>query len=93
MKSSSETLKDALIRVGDGHYADLLSPEAQKLTKAKITDFMNSKSTHTFSTETVKSLRKFAKQRMKDGKSIFPYEKMEGIQHNDADDHMGGGTW
>ncbi|GAB2576062.1 hypothetical protein [Spirosoma areae] len=90
---SSETLKDALTRVGDAEYIPLLSAEAQKLTKAKITDFMNSKSTHTVSMDTVKSLRKFAKQRMRDGKSIFPYEKMEGIEHNDADDHMGGGTW
>ncbi|GAB2576069.1 hypothetical protein [Spirosoma areae] len=90
---SSETLKDALTRVGDAQYVPLLSAEAQAMTKAKITDFMNSKATHTVSLATVQSLRKFAKQRMRDGKSIFPYEKMEGIENNDADDHMGGGVW
>ena len=90
---SSETLKDALTRVGDKEYIHLLSPKAQSLTKDELTDFMNSKTDQDFGQETINSLRKFAKTRMRDGKSIFPYGKMEGLTHNEADDHMGGGTW
>ena len=90
---SSETLKDALTRVGDTKHVKLLTPEAQNLTKAQLIDFMNSKTDQNFSKETINSLRKFAKQRMHDGKSIFPYDKMEGLKYNEADDHMGGGTW
>ncbi|MGF7218943.1 hypothetical protein GGR92_005122 [Spirosoma lacussanchae] len=89
----SETLKDALTRTGDAKYVKHLTPDAQQLTKAQLTDFMNSKTDQDFKPETISSLRKFAKMRMKDGKSIFPYEKMEKLKHNESDDHMGGGTW
>lgn len=90
---SSEKLKDALKRVGDTEYLGLLNPIAQNLTKAELTDFMNSKTDQNHTPETINSLRSFAKQRMRDGKSVFPYDKMEDLQHNEADDHMGGGTW
>ena len=40
---NSETLKDALIRVGDEEHLAHLTKEAQKLTKKDITAFLNNK--------------------------------------------------
>ena len=91
--SNSETLKQALVRTGDTDDLELLTPEAQKLTKAQLTDFMNGKIDAGISMGTVQSIRKFAKQRVIHGKSIFPFGSMEGVTHHEADDNMGGGFW
>jgi hypothetical protein len=90
---ASETLKDALCRIGDREEVSLLNDQAQNLTKADVTDFLNNNINHDLSLGTMHSLRKLAKQRIKEGKSVFPWNKMEDVEHNKADDSMGGGTW
>ncbi len=90
--SYSETLKEALIRTGDQEHVQHLSEEAQNLTKEDITHFLNSANPKV-SLDSLRSLRKLAKQRMMEGKSVFPWDKMEDIEHNEADDNMGGGAW
>jgi hypothetical protein len=90
---NSETLKDALIRVGDEEHLAHLTKEAQKLTKKDLTDFLNNKIDDKLTMGTIRSLKKLAKQRIIEGKSAFPFEKMEDVEHNEADDNLGGGTW
>ncbi len=90
---NSETLKDALTRIGDKSEVKWLSKQAQNLTKAEITDFLNNKIDPAMNTGTIHSIRKLAKHRIKLGKSVFPWDKMEDLEHNDADDNMGGGVW
>ncbi|MCP1382114.1 hypothetical protein [Runella salmonicolor] len=90
---TSEKLKDALIRVGDKKHIDLLTTQAKNLTKDDITDLLNNKLDDKLTLGTIRSLRKLSKQRIIEGKSAFPYESMEDVQHNEADDNMGGGTW
>lgn len=90
---NSETLKAALIRVGDEEHLAHLSKEAQKLTKKDITNFLNNKIDDKLTIGAIRSLKKLAKQRIIEGKSAFPFEKMEDVEHHEADDNLGGGTW
>ncbi|NBB18752.1 hypothetical protein GVN20_05225 [Runella sp. CRIBMP] len=90
---SSEKLKDALKRVGDHEHLVHLNTQAKNLTKKDITDFLNNKVDKDLTIGTIHSLKKLAKQRIIEGKSAFPFESMEDVQHNEADDNMGGGTW
>ena len=93
MADHTETLKDALARTGDAEHAAHLTPQALKMTKSEITDFLNGKIDGNLSLATIQSLRKFAKQRIIEGKSVFPWGAMENVKHSDADDNMGGGFW
>lgn len=90
---SSEKLKDALIRVGDEEHLTHLTAEAKNLTKYEITDLLNNKIDKNLSLSTLHSLRKLTKQRIIEGKSALPWSKMEDVEHNEADDNMGGGFW
>jgi hypothetical protein len=91
--SNNETLKEALLRTGDADDLEHLSAEAQNLTKAHVTDFLNGNFHSDLSMGTMQSLRKFAKQRVIHGKSVFPFGSMEGVTHADTDDNMAGGWW
>ena len=93
MNNNDETLKDALIRVGDEEHIAHLTTQAQYMTKAQVTHYLNNQVDENLSLGTIKSLRKLAKQRVIEGKSIFPWDKMEEVQHNEADDAIGGGYW
>ena len=91
-ETSTETLKDALVRVGDTNAADLLTPEAQNLTKSDVTHFLNNHDNHNLDKQTVTSLIHLSKQRMKEGKSIFPWTSMEDVEHTPADENLEGGV-
>ncbi|MFT5886325.1 MAG: ferredoxin-fold anticodon binding domain-containing protein [Arcticibacterium sp.] len=90
---SKETLGEALKRTGDKEHLKHLNKEAKKLTKKDISKLLNSKVDEDLSVGTIKALRKLSKQRIMEGKSAFPWDKMEDVKHNEADDNMGGGTW
>lgn len=93
MTYNDETLKDALLRVGDEEHITHLTTQAQYMTKTQVTHFLNNEVDENLNLGTIKSLRKLAKQRVIEGKSVFPWDKMEDVQHNEADDHIGGGVW
>lgn len=88
---TSEKLKDALIRVGDEEHLAHLSEEAKNLTKKDIANFINGKADKAVGA--MGSLKKLAKQRIIEGKSAFPWDKMEEVKHHEADDTLGGGFW
>jgi len=90
---STEKLKDALARVGDHEHLVHLNTQAKNLTKKDITDFLNNKVNKDLTVGTLQALKKLAKQRIIEGKSAFPWDKMEDVEHNEADDSMSGGTW
>lgn len=74
---NSEKLKDALIRVGDEEHLVHLTTEAKNLTKNEITDLINGKADKDLTLGAMSSLKKLAKQRIIEGKSALPWDKME----------------
>lgn len=90
---NSEKLKDALVRVGDQEHLVHLNDEAKNLTKNKIVDMLNGKTDKSISVGTMGSLKKLAKQRIIEGKSALPWDKLEDVKHSKADDNLGGGFW
>ena len=89
---ASETLKEALTKTGNAKEADMLTHQAQNLTKDQITDLLNGKSKEHLSSETLNSLRKFARERVSKGQPILPWPSID-VQSSDGDDNMGGGFW
>jgi hypothetical protein len=89
--SSSETLHDALTRVGNQDDINLLNEHALSLTKGEVSSFLSDKMD--LSDETKSSLLKFAKRRIIEGKRVFPWEKMEDIELNESNDSLAAGTW
>ena len=93
--ANSETLQQALDRTGDQEQEILLTPEALKLTKQQVTDMLNGKvnAKATLSEASIKSIEKFLRLRINQGKSLFPWGSMEDVTHHEAEDDMGGGFW
>ena len=54
---------------------------------------LNGKLDEELSVGTMKALQKLTKQRIIEGRSAFPWDNMEDVKHNEADDNMGGGFW
>ena len=90
--ANSETLKEALTKTGNAKEADMLTHQAQNLTKDQVTDILNGKSTAHLSQETLSSLRKLAKDRISKGQPVLPWPSMD-LDKGDSDDNMGGGIW
>jgi len=93
---ANQTLEDALIKKGETEYLKMLSPQAKALTKAQITDLLNVKPNDQVGSKitvvTIAMILNMAKARMKAGKSVFPWDAMEGIEVPE-EDNTGGGFW
>lgn len=93
--NNSETIEAALIRIGDEAYLGHLSPQLKALTKKQIMDLLNANfstaDTSKVSVDTIGELWNLAKGRIKEGKSVFPWDVMDEIKILET--NIGGGFW
>jgi hypothetical protein len=90
--SDHQTLKQALVESGDQSQVDMLTKQAQDLTKTQLTDLINGKKGVNVDKETTASIRRLARHRVANGQNVMPWSAMK-LEAGADDDNMGGGIW